>query len=75
MGIAAVIPRKEFRSGALTDAIKKLLSDSDYLERSQKVSYRLQKIDGVTGAVTQIEQFLEKCAVLTDILRRKSGNE
>jgi UDP:flavonoid glycosyltransferase YjiC (YdhE family) len=59
MDIAAVIPRQEFCSGALTEAIKKILSDSNYLERSRKLSYRMRKIDTVTGTVTHIEQFLK----------------
>jgi MGT family glycosyltransferase len=58
MGTAVVVPKPECSARVLTEAIRKILNDPEYLERLQVISCRLRKMDGVTEAVAHIERFL-----------------
>jgi len=58
MGTAVVVAKPDCSVHTLAAGIEKILSDPQYLERSQVASCRLRKIDGATEAVEHIEQFL-----------------
>ena len=58
LGIAVVVPRSACSAANLAAAVKKILNDPKYLERSQKIAYRLRNMDAVTRAVDYVENFL-----------------
>lgn len=60
LGTARVVPRERCNVDVLAAAIGETLNDPEYLERSQRVSRRLGRIDGVTDAVLLVEDFLDK---------------
>ena len=60
LGTAVVVPRPEFTVSTLTGAIRKIFNDPIYLERSQVMSCRLRKMDGVAKAVDYVECYLKK---------------
>lgn len=58
LGTATVVPRNRCSVSALSAAIREVMDNPDYLERSRRVAMRLGGMDGATKAVRQIELFL-----------------
>jgi hypothetical protein len=58
LGTAVVVPRSECTAANLTEAVKKIVNDPEYLDRSRLVSSRLRNMDGVTNAIGSVEKFL-----------------
>lgn len=60
LGTAVVVPRSDCNAFNLAGAVKMIIQEPRYLEKSKMVSCRLRNMDGVTQAIDSIENFLVK---------------
>lgn len=65
-GTAVVVPGSDCGVFNLAEAVKKILNDPGYLERSKMVSYRLRHKDGIAHAVDAVENFLANRQLATN---------
>lgn len=60
LGVARVIPRSKYNAGRATEALRRLLKDTNYQMRAAELGPLIRAEDGVRNACDAIEEFLSK---------------
>jgi UDP:flavonoid glycosyltransferase YjiC (YdhE family) len=56
LGVARIVPRKQYRAGRVLSELERLLTDGRYLKAAQNVAGEMAKEDGIAAACEGLER-------------------